>query len=265
MDSSVTTAAPLSVTDVAVSFSGVKALSGITFDIPGGGISAVIGPNGAGKTTLFNCISGLTSHKGRISLGERDLSALSAHQRALAGVARTFQTPLVIPGMTALQNVLVGGHGRLKPAAWASVLRTGSSRRNERLLREDAMDLLGRLGIPHVAHLMVDSLPHGDRRRIEVARALIAYPSLLLLDEPAAGLGADEANDLLAVIAEHAAATGMTTILVEHDVALVMRVAPHVVVLDAGRLLAKGKTSEVATNPKVIAAYLGDDYSELAR
>ncbi|MEH0421446.1 ABC transporter ATP-binding protein [Streptomyces sp. B21-083] len=253
----------LRVDSLGVSFQGVTALQGVSFSVPAGGVSAVIGPNGAGKTTLFNCISGVARHLGTVELEGRDLSRLHADRRAALGIARTFQTPLLIPELSALDNVLLGAHGRMKGGLLSSILRPPPVTRAERAMRARASELLKRLGLHHSQDHRVDSLPHGDRRRVEVARALIAEPRLLLLDEPAAGLGADEASELLADIEEFAAHTGMTCVLVEHDVGLVMRVSRHVVVLDAGRLLVAGPPAEVAADERVIAAYLGDDWSEV--
>ncbi|WP_405876433.1 MULTISPECIES: ABC transporter ATP-binding protein [unclassified Streptomyces] len=253
----------LRVDALGVRFQGVTALQDVSFSIPAGGVSAVIGPNGAGKTTLFNCISGVARHAGRVELEGRDLSRLHADRRAALGIARTFQTPLLVPELSALDNVLLGAHSRMKHGLLGSLLRLPPVVRAERAMRERASELLGRLGLDRFQDRRVDSLPHGDRRRVEVARALIAEPRLLLLDEPAAGLGADEASDLLGDVEAFAADTGMTCVLVEHDVGLVMRVSRHVVVLDSGRLLVAGSPAEVAADERVIAAYLGDDWSEV--
>ena len=252
----------LRVESLGVSFRGVQALADVSFSIPVGGVSAVIGPNGAGKTTLFNCISGVARHTGMVELEGRDLSRLRADQRAALGIARTFQTPLLIAGLTALDNVLLGAQPRMRAGVAGSILRLPRVRAEEGRVRAEAAELLDVFGIPPTDRRPVDNLAHGDRRRVEVARALLSRPRLLLLDEPAAGLGADEAADLLAEIGDIATTTGMTCVLVEHDVALVMRVSRHVVVLDAGRLLMAGDPATVASDPRVIAAYLGDDWSE---
>jgi branched-chain amino acid transport system ATP-binding protein len=256
--------AALQVQSLGVSFSGVRALDDVSFSIPNGGVSAVIGPNGAGKTTLFNCISGVARHGGRVLLHGEDLSGLRADQRSALGIARTFQTPLLINELSPIENVMLGAHPLMRGGVFASLLRSPALRRGEREQRDAAADLLHRLGVDRPDVQRVDGLPHGDRRRVEVARALIAKPRLLLLDEPAAGLGAQEAVDLIADVQECGSEIGTTCILVEHDVALVMSVSKHVVVLDAGRLLMAGGSAEVAADPRVIAAYLGDDWSEAA-
>jgi len=259
-DTLVTHDVALRVDSLGVSFRGVRALEDVSFSIPAGGVSAVIGPNGAGKTTLLNCISGVVRHDGTVELEGRDLSRLRADRRAALGVARTFQTPLVVPELTALENVLLGAHARLRGGWIGSILRLPGVGSDEAAIRAHAGDLLAKLGLARSDARRVDSLAHGDRRRVEVARALLAEPRLLLLDEPAAGLGAEEAGELLDDVGEFARETGMTCVLVEHDVGLVMRVSRHVVVLDAGRLLVAGPPAQVAADPRVVAAYLGDDW-----
>jgi len=253
----------LRVAALGVSFRGVRALRDVSFSIPAGGVSAVIGPNGAGKTTLLNCISGVVRHAGTVALEGRDLSRLRADRRAALGIARTFQTPLLVPELSALENVLLGAHARLRGGWIASMLRLPAVRSGEAAMRARAGELLARLGLTRADAGRVDSLAHGDRRRVEVARALLAEPRLLLLDEPAAGLGADEASELLDDIGEFARTAGMTCVLVEHDVGLVMRVSRHIVVLDAGRLLLAGSPAQIAADPQLVAAYLGDDWSEV--
>ncbi|MCR2800928.1 ATP-binding cassette domain-containing protein [Microbacterium sp. zg-Y818] len=249
----------LTIRDVGIGFRGVRALDAVSFSIPRGGTSAVIGPNGAGKTTLFNCISGIYRHEGEIELAGRPMSGVPAQARAIAGIARTFQTPALLPDLNVFENVLLGAHGAMRAGMWSAALRIGRASREERAVRLEAWDLMGPLALQPLALAPVSSLAHADRRRVEVARALLSRPSLLLLDEPAAGLSADEADELLEVIADFGADTHMTSLLVEHDVGLVMRVARFVAVLDAGRLLASGDPTTVSADPRVIAAYLGAD------
>jgi branched-chain amino acid transport system ATP-binding protein len=251
----------LRVEGVGVSFRGIRALDDVTFAVPSGGITAVIGPNGAGKTTLFNCISGIYAHEGRVVLAGEDVSRLRSDRRAARGITRTFQTPVLIPELTALENVLIGAYPHTRGGVAGSILRLPGVRADERRAREEAVALLDRLHFPVSVDAPVGALPHGDRRRVEVARALIGRPKVLLLDEPAAGLGAEEAESLVEEVSAVGEARGSTCILVEHDVALVRRVARHVVVLDAGRLLAQGDPETVGRDPKVVAAYLGDDWA----
>ena len=243
---------------VGLSFAGLRALDGLEFEIPAGGTSAVIGPNGAGKTTLFNCISGLYRYEGELTLHGRALGRLRPHQRAQLGIARTFQTPALLDSESALQTVALGAAAHSRVGVLDSMLATPRRRREERETLERAFALLARLGIAPLAGRPVAGLAHGDRRRVEVARALLSSPSLLMLDEPAAGLGAEEARDLLQEVEAHAGST-TTVLLVEHDVALVMSVARRVVVLDSGRLLAVGTPDEVRSDPRVVEAYLGAD------
>ncbi|WP_198597817.1 ABC transporter ATP-binding protein [Blastococcus atacamensis] len=243
---------------VGLSFAGLRALDDLVFEIAAGGTSAVIGPNGAGKTTLFNCISGLYRYEGELTLHGRPLGRLRPHQRARLGIARTFQTPALLDGESALQNVALGAVAHSRVGVLHSMLATPRRRQEERETLERAFAVLDRFGIAALADRPVAGLAHGDRRRVEVARALMSTPSLLMLDEPAAGLGAEEARDLLAEVEAHAGAD-TTVLLVEHDVALVMSVARRVVVLDSGRLLAVGTPDEVRADPRVVAAYLGAD------
>ena len=249
---------------VGLSFAGLRALDGLDFEIPAGGTSAVIGPNGAGKTTLFNCVSGLYRYEGDLVLDGESLGRLRPHQRARLGVARTFQTPALLDSESALQNVALGAVAHSRVGVLHSMLATPRRRGEERETLERAWALLDRLGISALAGRPVQGLPHGDRRRVEVARALMGDPRLLMLDEPAAGLGAEEAQDLLREVESHAGAD-TTVLLVEHDVALVMSVARRIVVLDSGRLLAVGTPDEVRADPRVVQAYLGaEDVAEPA-
>ncbi|MGR7027610.1 ABC transporter ATP-binding protein [Geodermatophilus sp. URMC 62] len=244
---------------VGLSFAGLRALDAVDFEVPAGGTSAVIGPNGAGKTTLFNCVSGLYRYEGELSLHGRSLGRLRPHQRARLGIARTFQTPALLDTESALQNVALGAVAHSRVGVLDAMLVTPRRRREEREALGLAFDLLQRFGIASLAGRAVAGLAHGDRRRVEVARALMGSPRLLMLDEPAAGLGDGEARDLLAEVEAHAGPDA-TVLLVEHDVALVMSVARRVVVLDSGRLLAVGTPDEVRADPRVVEAYLGAEH-----
>ena len=250
---------------VGIAFRGVRALDDVTFDIPQGGISAVIGPNGAGKTTLFNCISGIYRHEGEIALGDRQIRSLRADQRARAGVARTFQTPMLIEESTVYDNVALGALPWTRTGAFGTAAALPRSRREATDARNRTLEIAADVGLSEdILGRWVSELAHADRRRVEIARALVAKPRLLMLDEPAAGLSAAEADELLDLIIAHGEHSGMTALLVEHDVSLVMRVARQVAVLDAGKLLAVGAPQDVRTDPAVIAAYLGPDDDEEA-
>ncbi|HLL67356.1 MAG TPA: ABC transporter ATP-binding protein [Micromonosporaceae bacterium] len=239
----------LAMRDVSVSFLAVRALDGVTAVVPTGGITAVIGPNGAGKTTLLNCISGLYRHQGEIELHGRSLTGLPTHRRHGRDLARTFQTPALLDELPAIDNVMLGANAVLR--GWTA---GRGGKRREREAHDRAAALLERVGIAPASVRPVGDLPHGERRRIEVARALVTQPRVLLLDEPAAGLDDDEAADLLTVASE----AGSTCVLVEHNMRLVMAVARHVVVLAAGRVLASGTPEEISRDPRVLEAYLGD-------
>lgn len=245
--------------DVGIGFRGVRALDSVTFDVPQGGVSAVIGPNGAGKTTLFNCVSGIYSHEGSILLEGTALDGKRAFRRSGAGIARTFQTPVLLDDQDVLTNVMLGSYTGTHVGIFAPLWAPAGARREERAVREKAMAVIERVGLGARAWTPAGALAHGDRRRVEIARALIAEPRLLMLDEPAAGLSEKEANALMDLVVEHGAESGMTCVLVEHDVALVMRYASTIAVLDAGRLLAVGAAAEIQKNPAVVAAYLGSD------
>jgi branched-chain amino acid transport system ATP-binding protein len=249
----------LSLRDVSVAFKGLRALDGVTFDVPTGGVTAVIGPNGAGKTTLFNCISGIYRSAGDILLGGEPLGRTPPHARAAAGIARTFQTPVLIEDDTVLANVMLGAFRGERSGLLGHMLLSSRSRAEEATAREQAADALDMVGLLHLAGADAADLPHGLRRRIEVARALMSRPRLLLLDEPAAGISHNDAAafaDLLGTVAER---SGATLLLVEHSVALVMRIARRIAVLDFGRLIAEGEPAAVRRDPRVMAAYLGTE------
>ena len=254
----------LSVVDVTIDFRGVHALDGVSFDVAPGGVTALIGPNGAGKTTLFNCVTGLSRPRGKIRFSGRDITDEPAHRRAALGLGRTFQTPAVVDGSSVLDNVLLGSEAQVPVGVTAGLLRPRSVRAANRTATDQAVDLLERFEILHLRDRPVESLPHGVRRRVEILRALMAHPSLLLLDEPAAGLDLSEARALLAGLGRLAVDRGFTILLVEHSVALVLEVAHHVVVLDAGRLIGEGSPQRIRSDPVVIAAYLGSDPDEAA-
>ena len=249
----------LSIRDLSITFTGVCALNSVSFDVPAGGVTAVIGPNGAGKTTLFNCISGIYRGEGDIQLGGQSLHGMSPHARAALGIARTFQTPALIEDDTVLANVMLGGFGHTRAGLLSHMVLSRRSRAEERELRERAADALDLMKILPLAGARAADLPHGLRRRVELARAVLAEPRLILLDEPAAGISHTEALEFADLLTEMAERSGATLLLVEHSVALVMRVARRIAVLNFGELIVEGEPALVRQDPRVLAAYLGDE------
>ena len=249
----------LEVRGLTKSFGGVTAIADLDFDVPAGLVYAVIGPNGAGKTTLFNLLSGLyRPDEGRVRFAGEDLTGRAPHQIARLGLARTFQNLQIFFNMSALENVMVGAHGRGRAGLAAALLRTPGLRREEAAIRRWALEALAFCGLEDLADRPASALPYGALKRLEIARALAAQPRLLLLDEPAAGLNDTETLALQGLIGR-IRDQGITVLLVEHHMGLVMAVAERILVLDYGSRLAEGTPAEVRANPAVIAAYLGGE------
>lgn len=247
----------LEVDQVSKWFGGLPALQDISFSISTGGITALIGPNGAGKSTLINCISGVdTVHHGRIRLAGAPIERLPAHRIAALGVARTFQNLKVFSRLSVLENVLTGLTVSAQCSFVFSMLRLPALRHQERRLKLQALEALDRFNLAPKANWPASALSYGDKKRVEMARAFVGAPRLVLLDEPVAGLNSEETARIARHIRQQRS-SGHTMLLVEHDMALVMEVADHVVVLDSGRCIASGPPEDIRTNPLVIEAYLG--------
>jgi len=250
----------LGVDDLSISFGGLAALSDLSFEVQDREIFALIGPNGAGKSTVFNVITGLyPPARGTVTLGGDDLLALAPHEIARRGVARTFQNTELFRQLTALDNVLIGRHTHLRAGVIRGALWLPGVGREEARARASAYALLARLGLAHVAAVEAGNLPLGAQKRLEIARALASEPRLLLLDEPAGGLNPTETQTLMAVIRRLRDESGLTIVVVEHDMELVMGISDRVAVLDHGRKIAEGRPREIAADAAVIEAYLGSE------
>src|SRR2546421_5372273 len=251
----------LSVNNISVRFAGVKALSDVSFQVRPGELFAVIGPNGAGKTSLFNVLSRVYQPvAGQVTFDGRDLLRLKTYQVARAGIARTFQNLGQFPSTTLLNYLLLGRHTRMRSGILLGGIYIGMTRNEEKKNRAYCLHLLELLGLERWRNTPLRSMPYGLQKRADLARALALEPKLLLLDEPSAGMSVEETEDIASVILDVKEQLGVTHILVEHDMALVMGIADHVLVLDFGRIIAQGTPAQVQANPDVIKAYLGEDF-----
>ena len=249
----------LQVDGVTLAFGGVKALTGVGFCVQAGSVTAVIGPNGAGKTSLFNTISGFyRPGSGAIRFKGQDITRVPAPQRARLGLGRSFQNIALFRGMTVLDNIKLGRHAHLRTNVLDALFYIGRARREEAALRADIEErIIDFLEIDHIRHAPVSALPYGLQKRVEMARALAMQPEVLMLDEPVAGMNREETEDMARFILDVRAEWGVTVLMVEHDMGMVMDLSDHVVVLNFGQVIAQGTPAQVQANPEVVRAYLG--------
>ena len=249
----------LQVEAMSLAFGGLKALRNVSLDVVPGSITALVGPNGAGKTSLFNAISGFyRPQSGRVFFEGRDITRLAAPPRAKIGLARTFQNIALFRGLTVLDNIKLGRHAHLRTSLVEALFYYGRPRREEIELRaEIEQRIIDFLEIDHIRHAPVGALPYGLQKRVELARALAMKPRLLMLDEPVAGMNREETEDMARFILDVREEWGVTILMVEHDMRLVMDISDHVIVLNFGEVIARGLPAEVQKNEEVAKAYLG--------
>ncbi|SHO67475.1 amino acid/amide ABC transporter ATP-binding protein 1, HAAT family (TC 3.A.1.4.-) [Pseudoxanthobacter soli DSM 19599] len=248
----------LDVRGLTKNFGGLAAVRAVDLSIERGSVHAIIGPNGAGKTTVFNCITAFVKPSGgTVVLDGARIDGLPAHVVAAHGIARTYQNVRLFANMTAIENVMVGLHRRLSVSFWGVVLRTPAFRHEEDAAREQSRAMLDFVGIPHRAGTLARNMPYGDQRRLEIARALVSRPTVLMLDEPAAGMNPAEGVALVHLIERIRSELGITVILIEHHMRVVMAIADRITVFDRGAVLTEGTPAEIQSDERVITAYLG--------
>ena len=256
--------AVLDVRDISIRFGGLQALQDVSVKVQEYEIVGLIGPNGAGKTTCFNCITGFYKpNQGRVNFLGEDVSEVAVHERARLGMGRTFQQVGLVKGATVMENLITAQHAKVQYSAVGGIVGAGASWKEEKVLRERALEILEIVGLAHLAENRVAGLPYGTMKNVEMAAVLATDPEILMLDEPSSGMGPEEARQLGDTLLRLREELGLTILMIEHHVPLVVRVCDYVYCLNFGQLLTEGEPEAVRNHPEVVTAYLGEEADEM--